>query len=475
MASALWKISLSGGPTAVTLDSLGIVAPRLELASLDVSTLTFTVRVASINTACAFTYGQTVVLSRGTAIWFVGRVRGVVAAFAGGAQAWAITVCDTWWEFERTVYRQSGAFYGSGTISGFSTSLVTLGRDAWGRGITLDAQIADALGIATAETPGLFTTIGLSAMSRFPLEETREITIAEALRRAASLQPKFGGGMSYTTGIAAINILARGDMPVVTLDLDAADTIVEGTVRARPDLVPPGVAFYFRQPVTDGDGKLRNQLTKQTAGSPNGVGAIHATFELGEGETVPTGCATAYYESVNDLHHEGSIELLERECTGVARPGQVLNLTNGPTAWATMRAQIQRVQYDLDEGITTINVGPPEVLGADEFVDALNRLRNRPARNGWSDVQHNGTEGYGDEGPGGAPDVAEGDRTGNDKAAAAPAQAAAQQVIIDAILTSLHGAVASLLCLEGGGGTITFTFPDLPPAPAEEDEEPPPP
>ena len=65
---------------------------------------------------------------------------------------------------------------------------------------------------------------------------------------------------------------------------------------------------------------------------------------------MPDGLAAAIQAATGMLQYDGTLELTEPECSGAAAPGQLLNLSGGRTEWATMAAQIQRVEEQIDRG-----------------------------------------------------------------------------------------------------------------------------
>lgn len=95
------------------------------------------------------------------------------------------------------------------------------------------------------------------------------------------------------------------------------------------------------------------------------------------GEPAPTGLAQSLYDALSVLQYEGSVRLLEQEVSSAVRPGHVLNLTGGVAAWATMGAQIQRVEEDVDQGATIIEVGPAQHLGPQDLLELLRPNRSR--------------------------------------------------------------------------------------------------
>jgi len=96
-----------------------------------------------------------------------------------------------------------------------------------------------------------------------------------------------------------------------------------------------------------------------------------------EAEPVPEGLAQALYDAASALQYDGVLELTEQECSGVATPGALLNLTGGRAEWATMAAQIQRVEEMIDLGQTKITVGPSKQLGHADLAKLLRVNRTR--------------------------------------------------------------------------------------------------
>lgn len=97
------------------------------------------------------------------------------------------------------------------------------------------------------------------------------------------------------------------------------------------------------------------------------------------GESIPSGLAAKIYSQFQEVQFEGTFTLLEEEVSGTWHPGKVLNLTAGLAEWQTMRAQIQQVMENIDEGRTIITFGPAQHLSPQDFVELLrvNRIRKK--------------------------------------------------------------------------------------------------
>lgn len=96
------------------------------------------------------------------------------------------------------------------------------------------------------------------------------------------------------------------------------------------------------------------------------------------GEDIPAGMAQALYNSLSVLQYDGTLGLAEREISFGIGVGKVLNLTGSLTAWATMKALVQSVRYELTTGRSTVTVGPPAQLGPDDLVNIFRENRNSP-------------------------------------------------------------------------------------------------
>jgi hypothetical protein len=79
-------------------------------------------------------------------------------------------------------------------------------------------------------------------------------------------------------------------------------------------------------------------------------------------EPQPVGLAAAIYAGVSVLHWEGEVTTVEPEPTMAIGLGNVLNLTGSRAVWATMVALIQRIEVDIGQGLTMIQVGWPHQL-----------------------------------------------------------------------------------------------------------------
>ena len=84
-------------------------------------------------------------------------------------------------------------------------------------------------------------------------------------------------------------------------------------------------------------------------------------------------------ESPENLQWEGWHEIAEQKISTFYNCTNVLNLTGGDTAWESMNATIESVEYDFYAGKTRINFGPHKALGLSQFFSIAMLARNRIA------------------------------------------------------------------------------------------------
>jgi hypothetical protein len=147
-----------------------------------------------------------------------------------------------------------------------------------------------------------------------------------------------------------MNVLSAPLIVQGTLQYTGAETAeatdVWGTSKQR--------VLYTRVIGTNAETQTYSRLTSETAAEP-----------------VPAGLAQALFDAVGVLQYDGVLELTEPECSGVAIPGGLLNLSGGRAEWATMAAQIQRVEESIDLGQTRVIVGPGKHLGHADLAELL--------------------------------------------------------------------------------------------------------
>jgi hypothetical protein len=158
---------------------------------------------------------------------------------------------------------------------------------------------------------------------------------------------------------------------VELLDGQIADWMNFAAQRVRFD-AKVNIVYRNGQIVTGHPVSYSAQSTNATGGS------FQSQQTTAYAEPVPVGLAQKIYDAVSVLHYEGTLSLLEQECSNRVAIGQLLNITGSEQDdWETVQAMVQQVTENVDTGTTEIEIGPPLQLSAGDLVDLLRTSRNR--------------------------------------------------------------------------------------------------
>lgn len=393
-----WALTIAGG-AAQLLESLNVVGLTITRRNLATSEMRIVCEVSSIYAEPIMSYGIAVRLYRNGVCWFAGTVTDTPASGDAGNERQEYVISDSWWKLERVIYQQPYVFRSEDFtkfLGGYSSHVV-LGNDAWGNKLTASQVIS-----AITTFAGVASSTIVAAPTSPVLIEARDISCAEAIKRVLSMTPDCVGYMDYSSGAGILRVTRRASLAAVSYALNNSDQNKKLTgiasLTPRNDLLVAGVVIVFLTTETDSDGATWLQETRQTAGTTSGEGVVFATIDLSaqgteQPETPPAGLAAAFYASSNVLQWQGSLALKELECSRAIYLGSYVNLTGGRAAWASMNAVVQSTTEDIANGLTNIELGPPEHLGLEDFVDLMSAFRQLPAPSPYPSNQNNGTEG----------------------------------------------------------------------------------
>lgn len=110
---------------------------------------------------------------------------------------------------------------------------------------------------------------------------------------------------------------------------------------------------------------------------PQGNLTYRSSAVEAEGEPVPVGMAKALYLATSGLPYEGEVTITEKECSGLVKMGNQLNLLDGLEEYETMNALVQEVTQNFETGQTIVRFGTASHLGPEDIMEYLRALRNR--------------------------------------------------------------------------------------------------
>lgn len=384
-----WALEFEGDRRR--LADWGIINPKLETQSLAGDTLSFEIAVASISTEPPFPYGATLDLYFGDTRRFRGLVTRLRAIGSGAGERCRYVVSGPWWQLDNLVYQDTSLILvdpanPESSLTPIYNSQVVLFQTHNFTRRTNGEQITNILEFARSKGVG-FTIGTIEPAIYVPWEEGRDLSCGEALKRCSRWQPDLVQWFDYSTTPPTIHFKRRASLDAVELDLNGGTAIDVVEINPREDLQPAGVKLYIVRRYVGDNGRAHVYQQTLSAGDVgDGVGSIVMTIALegsangddtSEEEPVPATLAIDYLASISTLQYEGSITLKEEEASGSLRVGNVLNLTNGRAAWATMIALIQTVEEDLNKGETVVRFGPPSQLSVQNFIELARAARRR--------------------------------------------------------------------------------------------------
>lgn len=428
MSTVSWTmkvVSSITGTTTASLTAFQLINPQITFRSLDDDEFTFDTK-GEVTNPQQFYYGDSITVFRNSVGWFAGTVSRVTLIGNTQTEGTRYVVSGPWWQLKRTLWQVSSQCYdpNSCALESLKMTKVVLFQDPTsGAAITTGTQIQRI--ILYAESVGIAVAFGSTpAFVNCPIEETRDLTLADVIRRSMQWTPDGVSWFNYSSGIPVFNSQQRALLSGITLNLGNENLVADFDLVSRNDLVPAGVRFnyigsaYCNVQVPNGcadpstgttntsghtvtsQNKVQVQtIVQDVAGSPDLPGGLIGSVDLNQltatsSETAPIGLAAQYFASLLTPFWDGHVTTHEQECSGILRPGLVLNLTGGVSAWATMNAQIQEVRETLYTGETTATFGLPGHLMPQNFATFIQMTRRRPLVNsGFAAINVPGTGG----------------------------------------------------------------------------------
>ncbi|MEO6004251.1 MAG: hypothetical protein ABIZ04_04585 [Opitutus sp.] len=364
--------------------------------SWDADEVSFAMTKASVLEDPVFAYGDDVTLYKDATIWFVGKIWKPSVAANSRSEVQKYLCKNVWQQLENLQYEQQrNTKVAADNFASFqqiySTRAVLGSRlNTSAAGLTkIDTkdQMVDLLDWAIAEGLSLQYNVNFSGLTP-PYEEAKDMTVAAAMRRMGAWTPDCATRFDYSTTPPTLYISRRPTATTRTIDLLAVS--VGGLVEFAPmaadyDLVPSGVDVTFVGGVTNpADGvryALYNRITSTYLPSIDRSRLLRGTlFLAGSGtideEATPTALAQAYADALSELFWNTTLTFAHVECPGTYRPGNLVNLTNGQTAWATAKAIIQAVTETPAKGLTVVECGRPPMLSTGTLAELQRRISN---------------------------------------------------------------------------------------------------
>ncbi len=176
--------------------------------------------------------GDEVTVEYGNTTVFKGEVDRIVDRHGRGTdRVQDVTVAGPWSKLNRLVFRQT---WGVGNVA-FSSSRVILGQTAAGLGQHMKAQLAEIAGYAATPCGISLASADNHAPEQYlPLDEARDITCADAIRRELRFFPKLVVRFDYSSTTPALEIVDPANADAASYAATIPKTDREYVYNAHP-------------------------------------------------------------------------------------------------------------------------------------------------------------------------------------------------------------------------------------------------
>ena len=253
--------------------------------------------------------GDEVTVKYNNATVFKGEVSRIVDRHGrGDERTQDVTVSGPWDQLGRLVFKQT---WGNQTVN-FSSSRVILGQTAAGVAQTMAAQIAEIATYAAQYCDMALASADNHAPSMcLPLDEARDITCADAIRRELRFFPKLVVRFDYSSGTPALQIVDPAHADAASYMASIPMTDREYTYNAHPvkyvDVTVDAVEI-----AVNGDAVSFHQEYPAIPSGTSPLDILHVTVPLAKGggsttsesfkiETEDIPPTTAYPNGLNDV------------------------------------------------------------------------------------------------------------------------------------------------------------------------------
>jgi hypothetical protein len=325
-------------------------------------------------------------------------------SFVGRKWRWTYTFFGPWWGLSHAMAQQMWTVLDgdAGTEVSANKSRILCGARN-GRAIKTGEMIRETLAYGR-DVCGLeydFDPGAIPVGMEVPTWMESDVTLAELIQHICAWHPRAISWWDYSSETPTFNLrFNTGGGGTVEFGSPALTAI--SALRPRYDLVLPGVIIRFERtisrptvkilkddgeydyvlasvaekygktPLGEGPGRVFEYIT--TSKWPEDVdetlpGILIYSVAWSESFAPPLEVARHIFEEAEALRMEGKIVLTGKECDFRQWIGAQTQLSGLPGAWPEALCRCEGVTYDIDEGRTTVSIGPGGRLGVSSWID----------------------------------------------------------------------------------------------------------
>ena len=240
-----WTLSYNG--VVADIADYNITNVRRIRKNLLTDKVTFDIPKKSLLEPSTFEQNSIITIFHNNIKWFEGIVTQIPLYCSHDQETDKYELSGAWWYLENLIYQQAwkqpvDPTDTSTDLYDVYKSRVILGQDISGKAITIGDQISDV--IRYANSCGARISAGnISLPVNIPLDECKDLSCAEVIRRLLRWIPDTVAIIDYSTDIPVINFQRRQQLENITIDLQ--QQISSLTIQPRYDLQVSSVILTF--------------------------------------------------------------------------------------------------------------------------------------------------------------------------------------------------------------------------------------
>ena len=240
-----WTLSYNG--VVADIADYNITNVRRIRKNLLTDKVTFDIPKKSLLEPSTFEQNSIITIFHNNIKWFEGIVTQIPLYCSHDQETDKYELSGAWWYLENLIYQQAwkqpvDPTDTSTDLYDVYKSRVILGQDISGKAITIGDQISDV--IRYANSCGARISAGnISLPVNIPLDECKDLSCAEVIRRLLRWIPDTVAIIDYYTDIPVINFQRRQQLENITIDLQ--QQISSLTIQPRYDLQVSSVILTF--------------------------------------------------------------------------------------------------------------------------------------------------------------------------------------------------------------------------------------
>lgn len=326
--SEVWELEYAG--TRKTCAEWGIEDLQFTFTSQFTDSVVFALPTVAFDADRVFAYGSTLRFFKEDVQWFVGRV--IKPRLVGTSQRehQEYTAVGPWYLLEQSVFEQAWGYWVNGNNqlqTNFTSHLVLNGTADGVSLINTGTQIRSALQWFLDVNVGAFTIGSVTPAILPPVDEVRDLAVAEVIRKELRWHQDAVGWFDHSTAAPTFNCKLYSELEAVTLKIPPASTEAEANVdevvlESREDLIRPAVVIKYEVRATINGQERLSVLVDAWPLSATGreLGALVATVDLQGAKITTIEAEIASRTIPDDLEDAGSLDWWKTQIPELAVP-----------------------------------------------------------------------------------------------------------------------------------------------------------